>query len=179
MRIQALKPFTLRDNTSGGLTSVACGSVVSVDDTLGASLISDGLATEYTLITPTGNVSITANGDHDVAVYASASVAVPEPTGSETIDENGTYNIKNKASVVINVGVVTLTYNANGGTGSVSAVTVGKGTEVSLSDGTGLVAPSEKVFGGWGATAEATEAVESPYKVSADTTLYAIWNNAT
>ena len=178
MKIEALIPFTLR--TSGGeLISIGCKQVVSIDDTVGASLISDGLAKEFTLITPEGTKNISENGSVDVTQYATALVAVPEPSGSETITENGTYDIKNKASVVINVGVVTLTYNANGGTGSVSAVTVGKGTEVSLSDGTGLVAPSEKTFGGWGTTAEATEAVESPYKVTANTTLYAIWNNAT
>lgn len=178
MKIEALIPFTLRTN-GGDLVSIACKQVVNIDDTVGASLISNGLAKEFTLITPTGTKNISANGEVDVTQYATALVAVPEPTGTENITENGTYDIKNKASVVINVGIATLTYNANGGTGSVSAVTVGKGSEVVLSDGTGLVAPSEKVFGGWGTTAGATEAVSSPYKVTDDVVLYAIWNDAT
>ena len=76
MKIKALKPFTLRDSSTGELTSIACEHVVTVDDTLGASLISDGLAEAYTLITPTGTKEITANGEVDVTEYAKVNVAV-------------------------------------------------------------------------------------------------------
>ena len=51
----------------------------------------------------------------------------------------------------------TLTYNANGGTGS------------------DLTPPTDKVFSGWGTTDDATDAVEGPIKINEDTTLYAIW----
>lgn len=177
MKIQALKPFTMVDATTGKMTSIACGSIAVMDDAVGAQLISDGLAVEYTLISPTGSKSITENDTYDVTQYAEAVVNVPNPsTGELSITENGTYDVTAKASVVVNVGTYTITYDANGGTGSVSAQTVIAGNEASLSDGTGLVAPEGKQFGGWAttSTAEASD-VSSPYKPTANVTLYAYW----
>lgn len=58
-------------------------------------------------ITPTGtkDISINANGTtiEDVTNYASAqiTVAVPQPSGSTTVTDNGTYNIAQYASVVV------------------------------------------------------------------------------
>lgn len=177
MKIQALKPFTMVDASTGKMTSIACGSVAVMDDEVGAQLIADGLAVQYTLISPTGSKSITENDTYDVTQYAEAVVNVPNPsTGELGITENGTYNVTELASVVVNVGTYTITYDANGGTGSVSAQTVIAGNEASLSDGTGLVAPENKQFGGWAttSTAEASD-VSSPYKPTANVTLYAFW----
>ena len=179
MKIEALIPFTYRDSSTGAIYSIAKGGIVTMDDTLAEGFIADGLAKEFTLITPTGTKTITANGETDVTAYATASVEVPEPTGSENITANGTYDIKDKASIVVNVGVVTLTYNVNGGTGSVSPVTVGAGSEVALDNGSGLTLPENKAFGGWGDSASATEAIASPATITANTTVYAIWNDAT
>lgn len=81
MKIQATKPFTMRNSSTGELTSIACGAVATVTDEIGASLISDGYAEEYTLITPTGTKTITENGENiDVAQYAKATVNVPNPS---------------------------------------------------------------------------------------------------
>jgi hypothetical protein len=74
IKIQALKPFTLRDASTGSLVSIADGSVVTMDATLGNQLISDGLATEFTLITPTGKKNITDTSETDVTAYATAQV---------------------------------------------------------------------------------------------------------
>lgn len=74
MKIEALKPFTMR--VSLDLKSIACNQVVDLDSTLANQLITDGLAKEFTLITPTGEKNITANGDYDVTEYASVKVAV-------------------------------------------------------------------------------------------------------
>jgi uncharacterized membrane protein len=58
-------------------------------------------------ITPTGTkqISISVNGTttEDVTNYASAeiTVTVPQPSGSTTVTDNGTYNISQYASVVV------------------------------------------------------------------------------
>ena len=47
MKIRALKALTIRDSETGDLTSIAHGAIADVDDTLGQSLIEDGLAEAY------------------------------------------------------------------------------------------------------------------------------------
>lgn len=105
MKIEAIIPFTMRDSSTGELTSIADGQVVTVNDTIGAQLISDGLAKEFTLITPTGTKNITANGiGIDVTTYANVDVAVPAPTGNVNITENGEeIDIAQYATATVNV----------------------------------------------------------------------------
>ena len=181
MNIKTLKAFTMRDSSTGALTSYAFGQIYAVGSTLGGQLITDGLAEEYTgaVAKPYGTKSITTNGSHDVTDYETAAVNVPNPSsGSLSVSANGTYDVTSKASVVVAVGPVTITYNANTGTGSVDPDVVGKGSSVTLDDGSGLTAPEGKEFSGWGTSADATEAVSSPYTANADVTLYAIWTDA-
>lgn len=72
----------------------------------------------------------------------------------------------------------TVTYNANGGSGTVAAVTVLAGKSITLSNGTGLTAPSNKQFKGWGTASDATTVLPTtPYTPAASVTLYAIWEN--
>lgn len=74
---------------------------------------------------------------------------------------------------------VTLTYNANGGTGTIDPVTVASGTNITLNDGTGLTAPSNKTFSGWATSSTATTPnVTSPYTITENTTIYAVWTNS-
>lgn len=149
MKIKALKPFTMRDVETGELTSIACGSIAVMDDEVGAQLITDGLAEEYKLIEPTGSKTITANGTVDVTEYASA---------------------------VVNVGTYTITYNVNGGTGTVDAQVVIAGNSAELNDGTGLTAPEGKTFAGWATTNDAeTPDATSPYTATGNVTLYAVY----
>lgn len=89
MFVKALKPFTRFLN--GAFFSPSSGAVFETTSETGAEMISQGLVEEYTLITPAGTKTITANGtDIDVAQYAKADVAVPEPTGNIELTENGT-----------------------------------------------------------------------------------------
>ncbi len=70
----------------------------------------------------------------------------------------------------------TITYDANGGTGSIAPVQVEAGKSVTLSDGTGLTAPTGKTFKGWAKSSTAqTPSVESPFTPTKDTTLYAVY----
>ena len=128
--------------------SMYVGEVRDVESTEAAKLISGGLAVAYTdPVTPSGSIDIT---------------------------ENGTYDVTAKASAVVNCSVVTITYNANSGTGSVDPVTDVKGKTITLDNGAGLTAPEGKHFAGWGVTSDATETI-SEIKLAENTTLYAIY----
>lgn len=53
---------------------------------------------------PSGTVTITENGTHDVAAFETAEVNVPNPaTGTISITENGTYDVTEKASAEVDV----------------------------------------------------------------------------
>lgn len=135
---------------SDGVISMGVGEIKDVEATKASAFISGGLAVEY-------------NGP-------------VEPSGSINIDANGTYDVTNKASAVVNVSIATVTYNVNGGTGEVAAATAIKGNTITLNDGTGITPPEGKTFIGWATTNDATEAdATSPYTVTADVTLYAVY----
>lgn len=108
----------------------------------------DGLEAGEDGITPTGNKAITSNGTAiDVTEYATVSVTVP---------------------------AYVISFDANGGTGTVDPVACAAGSTAQLPAGTGLTAPEGKLFSGWGATDAATEGV-TEYAATADATLYAVW----
>ena len=70
----------------------------------------------------------------------------------------------------------TITYNVNGGTGTVPAVDTYVGATILLNNGLALTPPSGKVFDGWDTTLTATHGdLSGYYTVTDDVTLYAIW----
>ena len=75
-----------------------------------------------------------------------------------------------------------ITYDANGGTGTVDAQTVTAGNSVTVSAGSGLTPPSNKTFDGWATTSYATEPTISAgtsFTPTGDVTFYAVWKSAT
>ena len=105
MNIKTTKAFTMRNASTGALTSYAAGQIYVVDSTLGGQLITDGLAVEYTgtVAIPTGSVNINTNGTHSVAQYETAKVNVPNPsTGKLEITGTEEVNVTDyaKAQVV-------------------------------------------------------------------------------
>ena len=136
---------------SDGVISMYEGEIRSIDSTKATAYASAGLvSTDIEEITPTGSVNISANG---------------------------TYDVTTKKSAVVNVSIATVTYNVNGGTGTVNAVTAIKGNTINLDDGTGITPPDDKEFSGWATTDDAETAdVSSPYTVTDNITLYAVYS---
>lgn len=73
-----------------------------------------------------------------------------------------------------------VSYDANGGTGSVAGETVTAGSSVTVASGAGLTPPSNKTFAGWAKVSTATTATyeaDDTFTPTADTTLYAVWES--
>lgn len=96
VKIQTTIPMTFVND--GELVSPRKGEILEVPEETAEALIADGVAEEYTLVEPTGKITITENGtDIDVAQYAKADVNVSG--GSSDFD------------------IATVTINVSGGNG--------------------------------------------------------------
>ena len=152
-------------------------------------LMGNGVTLTYDVNGGTGSIApvVTAKGS---SINLNDGTGLTAPTGkgflgwgttaeTTTPDITSPYTItENKTIYAIWTNLVTLTYDSNSGTGSIDSITKPAGSAITLSDGTGLTAPEGKTFGGWGTASDSTTAETSPYTITADTTLYAIWNNA-
>ena len=153
--LMARKNVTLTYDANGGTGTVAPTTVLAGDSTQ----LNDGSG-------------LTAPAGKSFFGWGTTSTSTTKLESPYTVTQDTTL-------YAIWVPSVTLTYNVNGGTGSVDPQTVAQGASVTLNNGSGLTAPTNKVFGGWGISSTSTTAVENPYTVTQDTTLYAIWNTQT
>ena len=71
---------------------------------------------------------------------------------------------------------VTITFNGNGGTGTMDSVTVKAGANYTLPV-CGFTEPEGKQFKGWSTSADGSVISGTTYEVSSDTTFYAIWES--
>lgn len=101
-------------------------------------------------------------------------------TGVKAQNEINTgFRVTNKDKVIVKKSSsvsYTVTYDVNGGTGTIEPVTY-TGEPIASDDGSSLTGPEEKpIFKGWAKTASAQSAtVTSPFTPTADVTLYAVW----
>ena len=75
-----------------------------------------------------------------------------------------------------------VSYNANGGSGSIADDVVNVGESTTLASGSTLTAPTDKVFSGWAlsSTASAKEfSAGDTYYPASDVTFYAVWADET
>jgi hypothetical protein len=73
----------------------------------------------------------------------------------------------------------TITYDVNGGEGSIDSVEVTEGESITLDDGSKITPPTDKTFDGWTTTKDDDNTkVSSPYTPDADITLYAYYIEA-
>ena len=84
-KIKTLIPFTTI--IDGEYLSPRKGEIIEVSDEQAEEYIADGLAEAYTLITPEGSITLTANGEADVTAYATAVVSIPVYDG--TVESGG------------------------------------------------------------------------------------------
>lgn len=73
----------------------------------------------------------------------------------------------------------TVTYDVNGGTGTISAVSTYVGATITVNDGSTITPPTDKVFAGWDTSSTATiPDITGNYKVTGNVTLYAVYIDA-
>jgi len=188
--------------TVGGTADHNWYDLTNADGTIGYIYIVKGdVETETTTSTETSTETATLTYDINggwgyiapVTVAQGTSVDLSDasayaPTGKMFVGWGETSNATdpitspltltaNKTVYAIWKTLPTLTYDANGGWGYIAPVSVTPGTAITLSDGTGFGA-NGKSFAGWGATPDATEPIASPFTLTSDKTVYAIWKNA-
>ena len=109
-------------------------------------------------------------------------------TGTTYYYKVSAYNIKGESSQSAYVLATptsstpsyTVTFDSNGGIGTIAPITVHSGTSITLPDGSGF-SKIDYTFGGWNTNSSGTGTTygaSASYPVTGGTTLYAIWNSS-
>lgn len=119
-----------------------------------------GESVEFATSTLSGQVAALANGEWSATktfnTFAEAEAYLESFFGSAT--------------------PATVTYDVNGGSGTVASVSTYVGATINVNDGTGITPPSNKVFAGWDTSSSATVPdIVGTYKVTGSVTLYAVY----
>ena len=155
--VEQVQEFTITYDANGG-----SGSVAPTKFKAGANFtLSDGTG----LTAPEGKVFGGWSTSKD-----KEELDVTKITGNTTL-----YAVWKDAGTEV-VTSFTITYDANGGTGTIDPTTIKAGEKFTISDGTGLTAPEGKVFGGW-STSKDKEELDIT-EITGDITLYAVWKDA-
>ncbi len=134
----------------------------------------------------TGNVTVAGNTSALIKTGATFGgwYTNAAGTGGTLYSPSSIYNLTTNTTLYAKWNVVsyTLTFNANGGSGSLSNIT-GSGDKSLPNYTPGITVPGSgaNVFGGWNTKADGTGitySVGETYTLAADATLYAKWNSA-
>lgn len=135
-------------------------------------------------------VKFSEPSDDDNTKGESVEFSTPSIEGTVATLNNGdwkdvkTFSTKDEALAFIQTvfgTTYTVSYDVNGGTGSIDAQVVDYGDSVTLDSGATLTPPSNKTFGGWALSATATAKDYSggaSYTPNGDTKFYAYWADA-
>ncbi len=96
--------------------------------------------------------------------------------GTKSAWESISANAQLSATATVNYGKFEVSFDANGGSGTMTDVTVTNGDDYTLPEN-GFTAPEGEQFAGWATTADGTVIDTSTITVTEDTTLYAIWED--
>jgi uncharacterized repeat protein (TIGR02543 family) len=130
--------------------------------------------TSYTIETPTITLKEPTKTGYTFAGWTTgANGTTPQATVTITLGSTGHKNYTANWTII----TYTVTFNANGGSGSVSAITTQAGTSITLPDGSELT-KADSTFGGWNTENDGTGtnyAAGASYTPTDNVTLYAKW----
>ena len=144
-------------------------------------------AENWTKMEEAGAVFLPAGGyRHGTGIIDAGSYGAYWTSAGTSLDYNGSilqeYSTQHSTgcSVRLVINFTTITYNANGGEGSVDVLPKYTGLDRTLSDGTGL-SRSGYILDGWATTADGAKVYDlgATYTADADVTLYAHWTQNT
>ena len=125
-------------------------------------------------------LSFTGNSKNDIVFDDTATVGAERWLHTLTVDKCGNTAYVTSGKITVKPDTVTITYNANGGEGSIASASIQPGSSTTLSDGTGFTKTNYPLVG-W-ATSESRAnagtvdyAKGASFTTDANTTLWAVW----